>query len=139
VIVIATATIIGVAARGGQRVVPPPDAAEIALLRTRALAFASHDGDSTPVGGTVVPTTRARINALNAGAEVNSDQDVYVVTFHGHFVDSYASVPRGQPQPSGQLLVLVYDAKTNDLTDYMVGNYPVDATRLGKPVPLGAP
>jgi hypothetical protein len=137
VIVIATATIIGVAAQGGQKVVAPPDATEIALLRSRALAFAAQDGEPKPVGGTIVPTTRARINALNAGTEVNTDQDVYVVTLHGHFVDTYASVPRGRAEPSGQLLILVYDAKTNELTDYMLGDYPIDATPLGTPVPLG--
>jgi hypothetical protein len=126
-------------AAGGDhvRAVPLPSAAQIDKLRSIALAASARAGEKHPTHGFAVPTTRKQINRLNAGAEVGSDEDVYTVALHGDFVAEYAHVPPGADLPRGHLMILVVDAKTMDVLDFMLGDAPIDPTRLGTPVSLG--
>lgn len=135
IVVALVAAGLGLARGTRSHVVPPPSAAKLVELGTKAMSVAAGNGDSRPTGGTVVATTRKAINRLNGGSEVNTDEDVYVVTLHGNFTAYGASVPSGA-LPTGHLLVLVFDAKTSEVADFMLGDYPIDATKLGEPTPL---
>jgi hypothetical protein len=126
---------IGLARQRAHETVPPPSAAQIAKIRTVALNVAAANGDATPTGLTLVPTTRKAINALNGGSVVNTDEDVYAVTLHGDFTAYGASSP-GDTLPSGHLMILVFDAETLEIGDFILGDYPIDATQLGKAIPL---
>ena len=127
---------INTSAKSSGTTVSPPSAAEIAKLRVLAVAAAKGSGEAHPTDGVVVATTRKQINRLNGGEEVDSNQDVYVIRLHGNFVAYWSSPPDGASLPRGHMLLLVYDARTNALTDTMVGNYEIPVERLGTPQPL---
>jgi alkanesulfonate monooxygenase SsuD/methylene tetrahydromethanopterin reductase-like flavin-dependent oxidoreductase (luciferase family) len=112
--------------------------AEIQQLRADALAFARANGEDAPDHGIVVSGRRREVVAATmGGAEVDTDQDVFVVRLHGNFVGYEASVPARVGPPHGHYLELVYDAETKQMTDWSISASPQDLTRLGHPVPLG--
>jgi hypothetical protein len=93
-------------------------------------------GDARPDSAEFVYTTRQAAVGLD-GEKVDSDQPVYLVVLHGHFVYKYA---RGiGPPPTGTVLTLTIDAATGDSLDLGLGNGPSGASRLGpvKPLALG--
>jgi len=112
---------LGYAGDDAPRVVPPPSDAEIQALRNSALEFSARNGEPAPSKMRVVAGPRlAVVDKLMGGAEVDTDQDVYVVALEGRFVGHEARVPPGQPEPTGPAMVLVFDAGTNHLVDWAI-------------------
>lgn len=129
--------VIVVSAQSGSRAIEPPTAAELAKIRAHALREAALNGDPNPADASYVATTRKRINAADgSGTEVSSDEEVYAVLLRGNFVAHGASRPSGAPPPRGQYLVVVYDAETLDVTDFILGDRPMRLSEVGTPHPL---
>jgi len=116
-----------------------PRSAEVARYRANALAFAAANGETRPADANIVGSRREFANVALFGSEVDSDQEVFVVRLHGHFVGYQASVPPGQPLPTGSVLTLVFDANTHGLTDWALQKREVELQRLGTPQPLEVP
>jgi hypothetical protein len=74
-------------AGGNSSRVPTP--AEIQQLEADALAFAQANGESAPDGGVI------------GNAQVDTNQDVFVVRLHGNFVGYEAPGPAGAAPPHG--------------------------------------
>jgi hypothetical protein len=115
-----------------------PSPAEIQQLRADALAFAKANGENAPDQGIIVGGKRRDVVAATmGGAQVDTDQDVFVVRLHGNFVGYQASVPAGFALPHGHFLEIVYDAETKQMSDWNISASPQDLTRFGHPVPIG--
>src|SRR5919202_1438088 len=115
-----------------------PSPVEIQQLRADALAFAQANGESAPDQGVIVSGKRGDVVATTmGGAEVDTDQDVFVVRLHGNFVGYEAPVPAGLAPPHGHYLEIVYDADSKQMTDWNISASPQDLTRLGHPVSIG--
>jgi hypothetical protein len=120
-------------ASGNSSRVPSP--AEIQQLEADALAFAEANGESAPDGGIVVSGNRGDVVAgTMGGAQVDTNQSVFVVRLHGDFVGYEAPRPAGVAPPHGHFLEIVYDAQTKQLTDWNLSAQPQDLTPLGHPV-----
>jgi len=116
-------------AGGNSSRVPTP--AEIQQLRTDAFAFAKANGESAPDGGVIVSGKRGDVvSATMGGAQVDTNEDVFVVRLHGNFVGYEAPRPAGIAPPHGHYLEIVYDAQTKELTDWNLSAQPQDLTRL---------
>jgi hypothetical protein len=101
-----------------------------------AQRMAAIAGNARPDSAEYVYTTRQAAVGLD-GEVVDSNQPVYLVVLHGHFVYRYA---RGiGPPPTGTVLTLTIDAATGDSLDLGLGNGPSGAARLGpvRPLALG--
>ena len=98
-----------------------PARAEIQQLRADALAFAKANGESAPT---------------MEDAQIDSNQDVFVLRLHGNFVGYEASRPGGVEPPRGHYLEVVYDAQTKQLTDWNLSAQPQDLTRVGHAVSI---
>ena len=76
------------------------------------------NGERGSVAAEVVAGPRlAVVERLMGGAEVDTDQDVFVVALKGNFVANEARLPPGFRTPTGTNLVLVFDASTKALVD----------------------
>lgn len=110
----------------------PPEA--VPGLYKIASAMASWNGDASAVGSAVAVAS-SRENALavitRPGVTAFSDEPVYVVTMTGHFVGEYASVPPGQPLPTGTVLHFTVAAATGDLLDWGISDRPDGLGVLG--------
>jgi hypothetical protein len=69
---------------------------------------------------------------------VNTNQAVYVVALHGHFVDRFASSPVARKPPTGDTVILVIDRRSLQMTDFGIGDA-INTQPLGRvyPLPLG--
>ena len=122
-------------AGGNPSRVPTP--ADIQQLKADAVAFATANGESAPDGGVIVSGNRGDVvSATMGGAQVDTNQDVFVVRLHGNFVGYEAPRPAGVAPPHGYYLEIVYDAQTKQLTDWNLSAQPQDLTRLGHPVSI---
>jgi hypothetical protein len=109
-----------------------PSPAEIQQLEANALTFAEANGESAPDGGIIVSGNRGDVVAgTMGGAQVDTNQGVFVVRLHGNFVGYEAPRPAGVAPPHGHYLEIVYDAQTKQLTDWNLSAQPQDLTRLG--------
>lgn len=114
---------------------PPPGAAELAALERLALQAAATMGDSAPTGGVLVPTTRRLAELVDVDTD-EPDTPVYFVLVHGEFTDYGARLPKGAKPPTGTILTLTIDARTNQSLDTgLVGAMP-DLNTMGDPEPL---
>jgi hypothetical protein len=114
-----------------------PTRAEIQQLKADALAFAEANGESAPDGGIIVGGNRGDVVAgTMGGAQVDTNQSVFVVRLHGNFVGYEAPRPAGVAPPRGHYLEIVYDAQTKQLTDWNLSAQPQDLTRLGPPISI---
>jgi hypothetical protein len=137
VAVLASAAVLGVAFAGAQQTVtkgpPPPTAAQVAALKTAALAFAKANGDPRPLRGELVGGTRSdAVGLLMNGAGVDTDPDVYAVQLEGDFIGNQFPQPEGAPPLKGRFLTIVYDATTGDLLDWGISNQRHDLAALGQ-------
>lgn len=116
--------------------VPAPDPAAVAALRVEAFEFAAANGDAHPTGGFVVATTRrAAADVLWPGITVDTDQDVYVVVLEGAFTAASEAPPDAEA-PTGNTLVVLYDAATGARLDWGLPTAKPDLSPLGEATPL---
>jgi hypothetical protein len=127
-----------VARRSDGQEVPTLTPAQAELLKAQAFAFSAASGEPAPRDAQVVGGKRKAVVAgITGGAEVlDSDQGVFAIRLQGNFTVYQASRPHGSPPPRGRFLVLVYDAGTNELTDWSLRDEPPDLSKIGKPEPL---
>jgi hypothetical protein len=137
VVAVGVALWLGLGKAGGNSSrVPTP--AEIQRLEADALAFAKMNGESAPDGGVIVSGNRGEVvSATMGGAQVDTNQDVFVVRLHGSFVGYEAPRPAGVAPPHGSYLEIVYDAQTMELTDWSLSAQPQDLTRFGESLVWG--
>ena len=96
-----------------------------------ALSFSRANGESASDQGVVVSGDRREVVAATmGGAQVDTDQRVFVVRLRGNFVGYEAPVPAGLAPPHGHYLEIVDDADTNQMTDWNISALPQDLTRL---------
>jgi hypothetical protein len=134
---------LGLAACGSEhpRVVrgapPPPNAAELRKLAHLALQVARGAGDAHPTDATVVPTTRRIAEAVDAGSGVGYlAAPAYFVVVHGTFEACNVPLPSGAACPTGTILTLTVDPRTNESSDGGVESRMPDVNKIGKPEPL---
>jgi hypothetical protein len=138
----ALALVMGVAlwlglGRAGGNASRVPSPAEVQQLRADALAFAKANGESAPDGGVIVSGNRGDVvSTTMGGAQVDTNQDVFVVRLHGNFVGYEAPRPAGVAPPHGHYLEIVYDAQTKQLTDWSISAAPQDLSHLGHAVSI---
>jgi hypothetical protein len=108
------------------------------LVRSAVRRVIEAESNGAFSSATIVASRRQAANHAVSGATVNSNQPVYVVTLHGHFIDRGASYPFGHKPPTGETLVLVIDRRSLRTTDYGIGSA-IGTHRLGRayPLPLG--
>jgi hypothetical protein len=115
-----------------------PTPTELTALRADALAFAEANGERAPDGGVFVSGKRRDvISATMGGAEVGTSQDVFVVRLHGDFVGYAAPRPAGVSPPHGHYLEIVFDAETEEMTDWSISGQPQDLSRFSTRIPVG--
>jgi hypothetical protein len=96
-----------------------------------ALSFSRANGESASDQGVVVSGNRREVVAATmGGAQVDTDQRVFVVRLRGNFVGYEAPVPAGLAPPHGHYLEIVDDADANQMTDWNISALPQDLTRL---------
>jgi len=130
VVAVGVALWLGLGKAGGNSSrVPTP--AETQQLEADAFAFAKANGEDAPDGVVIVSGNRGDVvSATMGGAQVDTNQDVFVVRLHGDFVGYEASRPAGVEPPHGHYLEIVYDAETKQLTDWSLSARPQDLTGL---------
>jgi hypothetical protein len=107
-----------------------------ATLTGIAEQSAAANGDATPESAEVVATTRAKAALLMSGADVDTDQAVYLIQEQGSFTGVDAPIPPGVKPPTGQDLYVAVDAKTMEQLDWGILPAPVSLTSLGSPISL---
>ena len=101
---------------------------------------AKENGDPTPAGAVAVDTTRgAAMHAAAAGGVDGSQIPVWLVVLHGHFKDRNASVPAGQPLPTGHVILFTINKRTHQIMDFGIGNRPPALSSLGPVEHLSMP
>jgi hypothetical protein len=100
----------------------PPSPQALTELRAIALRASSANNDAQPSSAQVWLSTRQAAVDATTGSLVDTDQPVYVLEVHGHFVATLMPVPPGHPPPKGDVLTLVLDASTLETTDISVGD-----------------
>src|SRR5438105_3821744 len=135
--------VLGLAACGGShpRVVrgapPPPNAAEMRKLAHLALDAAKGAGDAHPTDAIVVPTTRRIAEAVDAGSGVGyASTPAYFVVVHGQFKNCNVPIPSGANCPTGTIITLTIDPRTNTSTDFGVESRMPDVNKIGRSEPL---
>jgi hypothetical protein len=131
------ATLVGIGYAGDERPrrVPLPGEADVITLRSAALDFAARNGDPTPSAMRIGAGPRlAVVERLMGGAEVDTDQDVYIVALEGGFVGHEAHRPPGIPKPTGTNLVLIFDARTKELLGWAILRDRPDLDQFGTPI-----
>ncbi|MGE5459112.1 MAG: hypothetical protein ACM3WR_00650, partial [Solirubrobacterales bacterium] len=108
----------------------PPEAGPPAWLVDRAYRMAYGNGDLTPEGAAWVLSDADTI-APAVGLE-HGDPALreYLVVLQGDFTAFGAKVPAGADLPTGSVLAFAVDAATRQVTDFGVGNEPVDVPGL---------
>ena len=137
VVVTVGAAIAGLGYAGDERPrqVAPPAADDVAAVRAAALDIAARNGDANPSRIRIVAGPRLAVVArLMGGAEVDTDQDVYVVALEGTFAAHEARVPPGAPTPRGTHLILVFDTETKTLLDLNLSHNPPALEQFGTPI-----
>lgn len=92
---------------------------------------AKENGGPTPTGAVAVDTTRGAAMHAAAGGVDGSQIPVWLVVLHGHFKDRNASVPAGQPLPTGQVILFTINKRTHQIMDFGIGNRPPALSSLG--------
>lgn len=107
-------------------------------LREKALKMAERCNEPNPSEIKFVKTTRKKANLFFTGAVVDSDGDCYLVILKGNFVHKNAFIPAGAEEPSGNIMGLVIDASTGNITDFALINRDMDYDLglLGIPVDI---
>jgi len=102
-------------------------------LEENAGRLAADNGGKIPQRAEVVLTTRqASQKAVSGGAEVSTDQPVYLVQMEGTFTASAAPIPAGVDPPTGGSLWFLFDPATGETADWGIGTATVDIGVLGQ-------
>lgn len=96
-----------------------------------AKRVATANGESSPSDGLVTRSRRQTAQEVVTGANVDSDEDVYVVELHGRFVGYMASVPAGAPLPKGGTVIVTIGSETGEILDWSLGDRRPDLSILG--------
>lgn len=118
------------------RDVAKPSPEQKQFLRELARKVALANGGSAPQSGQVIATTRGAANAIDTGATVDTNQDVFMVTLRGRFVAAFSPHPKTGEKLKGTVLSFIYDPAAAQITDISVGPVHPDLTALGEPEPL---
>jgi hypothetical protein len=97
-----------------------------------AKQVAAANGEPSPADGVVTKSRRQAAQKVVAGANVDSDEDVYLVELHGQFVGYMASVPAGAPLPRGGTVVVTIGSETGEILDWSLGDRRADLSKLGE-------
>lgn len=93
---------------------------------------AKGNGDPTPAGVVTIDTTRGAAMHAAAGGVEGSKIPAWPVVLHGHFKDRNASVPAGQPLPTGGGILFTTNKRTHQIMDFGIGDRPPNlSTSLG--------
>lgn len=89
-----------------------------------AKEFASQNGDASPTveQQAAEPRSVAAADVFGAGTVVDSSQTVDVIVMRGAFTGNDASVPSGQPLPTGSSLTVLVDPSSGQITDWSLSN-----------------
>ncbi|NMP22361.1 hypothetical protein [Sulfobacillus harzensis] len=93
---------------------------------------AKENGDPTPAGAVVIDTTRgAAMHAAEVGGVDGSQIPVWLVVLHGYFKDRNASVPAGQPLPTGHVILFTINKRTHQIMDFGIGDRSPNLSSFG--------
>ena len=111
----------------------PPNASQVAQIRTTALATARDAGEGQPYGGALVSTTLQAANSLFGveGPDTDASTDVFIMELRGNFEAKYA---RAKTPPRGSSMILVFDAATLEPIAFELNNGSKSVASLGVPV-----
>lgn len=115
---------------------PTTPAAYTQALTALVAHAAAANGELHPTGVTYVKTTRKAAARL-VGAEVNTNEQVYLVQLNGDFVGRMAEVPPGASLPRGHAMTLSVDAATGRILDWSISPQGQRLTALGPESHLG--
>jgi hypothetical protein len=105
-------------------------------LKKVVTGLSAANGVATPNATRYVLTTRQAAAKLTAGATVDSDQPVYLVTFQGNFTAKTAKTPTGSAKPSGSVMTAAIDPATGRITDWGIEQATPNLAGLGAVRPL---
>ena len=92
-------------------------------------------GEPNPTDGVVVPTTRRLAELVDVDTD-EPDTAVYFVLVHGDFTAYGTSVPPGGKPPTGTILTLTIDPRTNESIGTGLPAAMPDLDAMGTPQPL---
>jgi hypothetical protein len=95
-------------------------------------------GDPHPSSGVLVPTTRRIAEQVDVGDPSEANTPAYFVLVHGNFTADGPGPPGAAP-PTGSILTLTIDPKTNQSTDSGVEDRMPDLDAIGRSEPLSFP
>lgn len=110
------------------------------VLQT-ATSFAAANGDASPSKVSCVHSSRQAAVALTSGARLSqaqydADKSVLLINMQGAFIARMAHVPPHRALPTGDNIYLIVNATTGQITDWGIGNQPIQLARLGSPMTL---
>ena len=106
-------------------------------LRRWAIDGAAEMGEDRPTDGVVISTTQHHFFSVRDGTTFGTpDFDAYVVAYRGDFTAGSAPRPVGAAAPRGQVTYEVYNADTLAVTDWGLGDLPIEAETIGPWIPL---
>lgn len=105
-------------------------------LATMARSIAKENGEPAPTNLKHATTTRRTVG----GPTLDTDQAVEVVQLQGKFTLYTASHPKGTASPTGNLMTIVFDKATGEVTDFTLegknSQNKKDLTKFGAVTPL---
>jgi hypothetical protein len=114
-----------------------PDSLTAAALGASARAAAAFNNDAAPTDARVYTSTLQKAAAAEGdGARFTSDEPVYVLVIHGHFVGFAAHVRPGAALPRGSTMIVLYDASNLRLAGWSIGPTDPDSSYLGSALRL---
>ncbi len=101
--------------------------------------LAKDHGDATPTSAMAVSTTRGPAEqVVVAGAGVGSPGTrVWLVVLHGHFQDPGASLPSGDPIPTGSIISFTINKQSHHIMDFGIGDRSPNLLSLGQVKSIG--
>lgn len=109
-----------------------PSSLSRSQLTQTALAEAAAMGDAQPTSVVSVPTTRERANLLASGELAGRDSPAFLIVVQGSFRVPDVLAPAGSSgSAQGDVLTLVVDASTGEITDVGVQDDLPDVSALG--------
>lgn len=115
---------------------PAPTPTQMHVFARAIEEKATEWGDPRPTRALVVPTTQRRALLIGSGGGSAPATPAYLVVAYGHFVAGDVPIPRGAKAPTGTVLTMTFDAKTNRFLDEGLLHRAGPLTRVGQPEPL---
>ena len=121
---------------GAARSLPGLTPEKLAKLRTWAIDGAAEMGESRPTDGVVISTTQHDFFEVRDGTKFGTpDFDAFVVSYRGDFVADNPR-PADTPPARGHVVYVVYDAETLEVSDWGLGELPIEPESIGPWIPL---